>query len=215
MNITKILNIRYPFAIYLFILICTYTLPQGYAQSPENSGNYYVNLAPIENTAKNELDSLGRKTGYWSTYLRTDGEGNFYTVSHYTNGVKNGIERRYYNITEDKDAFFLGMIGLYKDGLQVGQWQSFREDGSLAWISDKIGPNVDFIEEATNLIGANCGPTVQCYTTAFYKSGNKYSEGWEIAHSYTNDIEYDVEPVGTWIFYNEDGSILKTITYGE
>lgn len=78
------------------------------------------------------------------------------------------------------------MKGEYKNGVRIGQWDSYYETGKL------------WSEMFYDLTGKKSGPNV-----VFYENGNKRYEG-----NFLND-----EQVGTWSFYDESGKLVKKVNF--
>ena len=153
----------------------------------------------------NRTDSLGRRSGLWTTMSQ-----NTHNVTHqsYSAGMQEGLLVR----------FFASPVGLipsgveYFEGGKMRSAQYFNDDGSISAILYRISPCTDFATQAEALSSQhteNQSELLQAYCILFGEEGNIISEGWYI-YPEDGSFEYGT-PAGTHIFYNPDGSTFTRL----
>ena len=90
--------------------------------------------------------------------------------------------------------------------MPVHQWLFFYANGMVSFSQTKISKNSDFLKEARKAGFYNPSSTLQCYITIYDVDGKITSEGWCI---FQDDVEADLEEVGTWEYYTSQG--VKTV----
>ncbi|MBD5366876.1 MAG: hypothetical protein HDR82_07705 [Bacteroides sp.] len=120
----------------------------------------------------NKIDKTGQKTGIW-IYECPD----TIIISYYTNGKKNGVERRF---IKSNDSYYLGYQKLYIDGILIMPSIAYYDNGVVKH---------EIIEQSETY---SIQPTVsdndnqisyKCYIKNYSHTGQFESEGWVLVPS--------------------------------
>lgn len=140
----------------------------------------------------NQLDSLGVKTGLWVD--------NYNWIFYYNNGVKNGPG---ISIEPNSGSPFISEIIFTKQDNLEGSFIMFHPNGVIAILFTNLTPNTNFKGKQI-CYSKDFDFKYQSYCMEFYPNGKLQAEGWYILGE---EIEVDLERVGIWKFYSEDGTV--------
>ena len=145
----------------------------------------------------NQLDSSGRKIGLW-----IDSSLANIVHKHYKNGVLNGMFAIYYTSTNSVYG-----TGQYADGIKVGVWIGYRENGSIWVEEDSISKN-----DITVLLddGVLYKHIYKSYVKYYGNKGKVSSEGSVL---FDESPEMEGAKWATWKYYTEEGKIIRKEIY--
>lgn len=172
------------FIIFLSIIFITVLSNFSYAQKDE------IKI--------NQLDSLGRKDGYWidtTEHLRKE--------LYYRNGKLHGMTK-YYN----RHTNCIDLIEEYDNGKPSGIWYTFGDLGRIIGLQKDFKKNTDVIvfDSGRKHIFKN-----RCYFVIYHTNGRKESEGILLYDEYAfSDLSHEF---GEWKYYDESEKLIRTKTF--
>ncbi len=143
----------------------------------------------------NQTDSVGLKTGLWF-------EPHPDWIGYYKNGVLDGAAL--VTSTDINGDRYTALMAFFRQGEPQGSFVMFHPNGVISFILTKLLPNTDFKEAQVVGYSNDFNFKYQGYGMEFYPSGKLQAEGWYILGE---EIEIDLERVGVWKFYYEDGTV--------
>lgn len=188
----------------LFSLIMLCALVSANAEMPDSIALQTLNLSGV---VYNQVDDNGNKHGLWIEYA--PGDETILDVTCYKNGVEDGPFRQYRSTKDTPRKYSLSYMGFTKMGKPTRDFFNFYEEsGNLRYSFSQISPLKDFESRFQNWTD----DLYQFYSRYYRENGVIESEGW---YASTIDIEIDVERVGEWKFYDEEGNLVKVEDYGK
>lgn len=125
----------------------------------------------------------------------------YFEYGIFKNGKKNGIFRCY---SIEDSIKYLYSVSVYKDDVEVGPTFFFYPNGVCRYSVDSISSSKRFLSLAYENMK---NQAQEGYFTFYDESGRIKKEGWCLF--YGNMEDDSVQEVGTWLFYNSNGEVVK------